>query len=211
MKIRSSALTVLALSTAIAAAGGILALTGTGTRFYSQPLQGVQLAQMLFGMLAVVVLLFVLGFVRYDVPSGLALGIAGLHDQLLTLALTSIVSLAFPQSYAMPALVVASAVFTCCFTIPILRESRLIGRGVSLREHTRDEVARMAVMKTLPVTARVLMAVLLILIAFVVSGGVLMFGFIVPLLAGIIASFLSATCITPYVWAAAASRTRSRR
>ncbi|MDD4080710.1 MAG: hypothetical protein PHP02_04780 [Eubacteriales bacterium] len=211
MKIRSSALMTLAASAVVVVVGLVLAFTGAGIRFLAQSLQGAQLTQMLFSMLAVVVLLYVLGFVRYDVPSGLALGTAGLHDQLVTLALTSILSRALPQSYAMPALVVASAVFTCCFTVPVLRESRLIGRGMSLREHTRDEVAQMAVKKTLPVLARVLAAALLIFLAFVVGGGITMFGFVVPLLAGIIASFLSATRVTPYVWAAGASKARNRR
>ncbi|NLG57503.1 MAG: hypothetical protein GX540_03705 [Clostridiales bacterium] len=211
MKIRSSALITLALAAVVVAVGLVMTFVGGGIRFYSQSAQMTQLDQMFWCMLAVVVLMFIFGFVRYDLPSGLALGTAALHDQLVTLAVTAIASRAFAQSYVMPALVVASAVFTCAFTIPVIREARLIGRGLSLREHTRDEVADMAVKKTRPVLLRVLVAALLIFIAFAISGGGLMFGFALPLLAGILAAGLSAWRVSPYVWAAAASRSKTRR
>lgn len=211
MKIRSSALMVLAASALVIVIGIVLALTGTGLKFYSQSAQAFDLTQMLWAMLAVVVLLFVFGFVRYDLPGALSMGIAGLHDQLLTLALTAILSIIFAQSYSMPALVVASAVYTCCFTVPVLREARLIGRSVSLREYTREEVAGMAVKKTMPMLILVGAAALLIFLAFAISGNALMIGFMLPMLAGIIAAFLSATRISPYIWAAAASRSRARR
>ncbi len=211
MKIRSSALVTLAVSVMVILIGIVLAVTGMGLKHYSQSFRPADITQMLWAMLAVVILLFVFGFVRYDMPGGLALGVAGLHDQLLTLALTTLASIAFVQSYSMPALVVGSAVFTCCFSVPVLREARLIGKSVSLREHTREEVAGMAVKKTMPVVILVGAVALLIFIAFAVSGNSLMIGFMLPVLAGIVASFLSATRITPYLWAAAASRSRSKR
>lgn len=211
MKIRSSALMVLALSAVVAVIGLVLVLTGAGLKSYAQAFRAADISQMLWSMLAVVVLLFVFGFIRYDMPGALALGAAGLHDQLLTLALAAVLSLAFPQGYSAPALVVASAVFTCCFTLPVLREARLIGRGVSQREKTRDEVAGMAVKKTMPVLILTGAAALLIFLAFAVSGNALMIGFMLPMLAGILAAFLSSTRITPYIWAAAASRSKARR
>ncbi len=211
MKIRSSAMMTLIASLVVAALGIVLAVTGTGLKFYSQTVHSAELVQMAWSMLAVVIVLFVFGVVRYDLAGGLSLGVAALHDQLLTLALASIASLAFPLSYSMPALVVASAVYTCCFNIPVLREARLIGRTVSQREHTRDEVAAMAVKKSMPVLIVLAVVSLLIFLAFVLSGSSLMLGFMLPMLAGILAAFLSATRITPYVWAYAASRSKSRR
>lgn len=211
MKIRSSAMMTLIASLVVAALGIALAATGAGLKFYSQSVQAAELVRMAWSMLAVVILLFVFGFVRYDLAGALSLGVAALHDQLLTLALSAIVSLALPLSYSMPALVVGGAVFTCCFSIPVIREARLVDRSVSRREHTRDEVAEMAVKKAMPVLFVLAVVALLIFLAYVVSGSSLMLGFMLPMLAGIAAAFLSATRIAPYVWAAVASRSKPRK
>lgn len=211
MKIRSSALAALAASAVVIVIGLVLALTGAGLKFSSQAAGGGDMAQMFWVMLAVVVLLFAFGFARYDLPGGLALGAAALHDQLLTLALSAIGGLVFPLSYILPALAAGSALYTCCCTLPVLREARLIGRGVSLRESTREEVAVMAVRKTRPVLLLTLAAALVIFIAFALSGGVRMIGAVLPLLTGIIAACFSAARISPFIWAAAASRSKGRK
>ena len=211
MKIRSSALMTLAASLVVVVLGIVLALTGAGLKFYSQSVHAGELTQMAWCMLAAVVVMAVFGMVRYDLAGGIALGAAALHEQLLTLALSSILSLVFSLSYNAPALVVGSVVYTCCFSIPVLREARLIGRANSQREFTRDEVAGMAVKKSMPVLTLTAVVALLIFLAFVFGGGTRMVGFMLPMLAGIAAAFLSATRITPYLWAAAVSRGKSRR
>ena len=99
MKIRSSALAALAASAVVIVIGLVLALTGAGLKFSSQAAGGGDMAQMFWVMLAVVVLLFAFGFARYDLPGGLALGAAALHDQLLTLALSAIGGLCSSQLY----------------------------------------------------------------------------------------------------------------
>lgn len=211
MKLRKSALMTLLVFAVVAALGLVITLTGEGIRFYSQSVHAGELVRMAWAMVAVVVMLTVFGLLRYDAAGGVALGVAALTDQLLTLALAAIGSLAFAQTYSLPALVAAAAVYTCCFSIPVLREARLIGRSLSQREHTRDEVAGMGVKAARPVMIAVLVVSLLIFVAFVVSGSTLMLGFMLPMLAGILAACLTVTLITPYVWAAMASRRPARR
>ncbi len=211
MHIRKSALNALIISALVAIAALALTLTGTALRFSFGAGVTVAYTALWLAILAVVVFSFLFGWARYDAWSGLTLGIAALHDQLLSLALASILSIFFGLGSAMPALLVAGIAFTYLFTIPVLREARTVGKATSLREMSRDEVAALAVKNTRPLRLLTLAVAALGLLAFILSGNLSMIGGVLPLLTGLAAALLSACFITPYVWAAFISRRKGKR
>lgn len=211
MTIRKSALNALIISAIVFALALILTLLGLGMKFQPGAALMTNMPQMWGGMLAVVLFSFVFGWIRYDLASGATLLVATLHDQLLTLALTSLLSVFAGLSATMPAFVLASVMFTYCFTIPLLRESRLIARGASLRELSREGAAEQAVKITRPLTTWLLGAIVLVLLAMLVSGNKALLGNLLPLIAGLIATLLSSIFITPYIWAAFAARRKARK
>jgi preprotein translocase subunit SecF len=211
MTVRKPALNTLIVSALIFLAAVVLAFTGLGMKFQSGADIMVNLPQLWWGMLAIVIFSFVFGWIRYDLASAFTLFIAALHDQLLTFALSSLVGIFVGLSATLPAFVLVSALFTYCFTIPFIRESRLIARGASLRELSREGAAKQAQKAVKPLALWLLGAILLVFIAMVVSGNALLLGNLVPLFAGLAAALLSSTLITPSIWAAFAARRKNRK
>ncbi len=210
MHLRKSALNAMILTSVVLLAALVLALLGTGPRFDYGAGSTISFPSLGWAVLACVVLSFLFGWARYDAVTGFSLSIAMLHDQLLSLALASLLSVVFGLSSVMPAMAVAGAVFTFLFTIPVLREARTIARNTSLRDMSRDGVAELAVKNTRRTALLTAVVVLLGLLAFLVSGNLSMIGAVLPLITGFAASLLSSCLITPYVWAAFTARRKGK-
>lgn len=209
MHLRKSALNAMILTSLVLLAALILALLGPAPRFDFGAASTVSFPSLLWAVLACVALSFLFGWARYDLAAGLALCVAMLHDQLLSLALTTLLSVLFGLNSVMPAMAVAGAAFTFLFSIPVLREARTIARNTSLRDMSREGMAETAVKNTHKAALLTTVVVLLGLLAFLVSGNLSMTGAVLPLITGFAASLLSRYLITPYVWAVFAARRKS--
>lgn len=208
MRIQKTALNVLIVSSLIILAALALALFGQGMKFAFGAQVATNFEPLFVALLAGVALSFLFGWLRYELAGGLALAIALLHDQLLTLAICAFYSLAFGLSAYTPALVFASAAFTCVFSIPLLRAAR--GHLRAVTGLSREQAASQAVQTARPVKTLVVALSVLVLAAFLLSGNIYMAGSLLPLIAGLIAAVLSSSLITPYVWAAFVFKARRR-
>lgn len=211
MNIRKSAVNMMIISAVVSLAALALALSGVAPRFNFGAVSTVSFTALWLAILAAVAISFLFGWARYDAGTGFTLCIAMLHDQLLSLALASLISVVFGLSSVMPALAIAGAVFTCLFSIPVLREARTVAKSTSLREMSRDEVAELAVKNTRTPARLTGVVVLLGFVAFIVSGNLSMIGAILPLITGLIAAIFSSCLITPYIWAAFSARRTGKR
>ncbi|HPY94343.1 MAG TPA: hypothetical protein PLR12_02855 [Clostridia bacterium] len=209
MRIHKTALNTIIISTLVALLALALGLFGQGMKFSLGAEAAMAWAPLLLSVLAALAVSFLFGWVRYGLDGGLSLAIAVLHDQLLSLAMCSIYSLAFGLSaYTVP-LLVAGLAFTYLFTVPLLRDARARMHGNS--SLTRAQAAEMAVKSTRPLKLLVVLLSALVLLAFAVGGNVHMYGSLLPLLSGLIAAALSSCLITPHVWAAFAIRASRRK
>ncbi len=199
------------LTSVVLLAALVFVLLGAGPRFDFGAAGTVSFPSLWWAVLACVALSFFFGLARYDFGTGLALCAAMLHDQLLSLALTTLLSVLFGLSSVMPAMAAAGAAFTFLFTVPVLREARTIARNTSLRDMSREGMAEMAVKNTHRTALLTAVVVLLGLLAFLVSGNLSMTGAVLPLITGSAASLLSRSLITPYVWAAFTTRRKGSR
>ena len=211
MRIRSSAINTLIISAVLAIAALALALLGAGMKFNFGAGATMDYPAFLLAILAAVLFSFAFGWMRYDLPSALSLGFAALHDLLLALALTSLLSNLFGLSSLTPALLIAGLSFTYCLTIPMLREARNIAKGTSLREMTREQVAEKALGNTRSLALLTSAAGVILLLAFIVSGNMNMLGAVMPLLASLAAALFSAHFITPFIWAAFIARRKAKK
>ena len=199
MRLHQSALKTLAVSALVVIIALVLALVGTGMRFNFGAGATVAYLPLVYAILAVVVVSFLFGWVRYELDGGITLGVAVLHDLLLSLALTSLLSLVFPLSAYAPVCVIAGVAASYVFSIPVLRDARQ-----GLRANTnlsRETVAAQAVKAGRPLKFTVAIVAVLSLAALVVSGNAVMVGTVLPLITGLLAALMSSCFLTPYLWA----------
>ncbi len=209
MRIHQSALKTLAVSALVCVLALVLALVGLGMKFNFGAEATVAYLPLLWAILATVIVSFLFGWVRYELDGGIALAVAVLHDLLLSLALTSLVSLVLPLTSYAPVFVVAGVAASYVFSVPVIRDARS-----ALRANTnlsREAAAKQAVSKGRPLKLVVALVALLSLLALVISGNSAMLGGILPLLTGLIAAFLSSCFMTPYLWASIKPRARNRK
>lgn len=211
MRIHKTALNTLIISALVALAALVMTLLGIGMKFVFGAEAIMAYLPLILAVLALVVLSFLFGWIRYDLAGALTLAAAVLHDQLLSLALCAIFSLAFGLSSYAPALLIAGVAATYCFTIPLLRDARQLIRGASSRDMTREQAADLARKKTSTLSVLTLFAAILVLAAFLVSGNIAMVGNVLPLITGLISALLSSRLISPYLWAAYTFRRANRK
>lgn len=209
MRISKTALNALIVSIVACLLALALTLFGKGLRFQFGAEATISYLPLWLAMLAAVIVSFFFGWVRYDLAGGIALCAAVLHDQLLSLALTAILSLAFGLSSYLPAFLVAGVAFTYLFTVPVLREARTLLKGNTGMD--RKAAAAQAVKSTRPLKFIVVAISALVFLAFLISGNMVMAGNLLPLITGLLAAAFSSCLITPYIWAAIVIRSKKRR
>ena len=211
MRINKGAASALVLSALVAILALVLALLGLGMKFNFGAGMTLSHLQLWAAILTAAVVSFLFGWIRYDLAGALALLAAVVHDQLLALALSSLLSNLFGLASAMPALVAGSLAFTYCLTVPVLREARAVGRSVSQREMSREDIARQAIRNTRPLCRVTVAFSALLILAFALSGNLTLLGAVLPLLAGLAAALLSSRLVTPFLWAAITPRRKGRK
>lgn len=211
MRINKSALNTLIGSTLIAIGALILALLGHAMKFNFGAEATMRYTPLFLAILAAVAVSFVFGWVRYSVAGGITLGVAVLHDQLLSLALCAILSMVFGLSSYAPALLIAGVVATYAFTVPQIRDARVLVRGTAGRSLSREDAATQSRAQNRPLKMSVAIAALLILVAFLVSGNMHMVGAVLPLFTGLLSALVSSCLITPFVWAACRGRRSGKK
>lgn len=186
---------------------GLAALAaGLGLRFHAHVKDTVDFIQLYICMAAAVVIAFVFGALRHSLGAGVALGLVALHDQLLTLALVSLLSILLPQSQSLPVLQVLAVAFTFCQSLPVLKAAIALRAATPLRDMDNDQVAQQAVRAGCLARRLAAGLALLMFIAGAVSGKGLLAGFLAPVPAALIASAFSARFLTPGLWAVCAAR-----
>jgi hypothetical protein len=206
MKANNMSGSAMMLSIALIVLGLAIALAGIGLKFYANMRDAVDFSQMLICMLAVVLFSFAYGAVRHSLAAGAALGLIALHDQLLTLALISLVSILVPQSQNLPFLIVMAVAFTYCQSLPLLRAAIELRASTTLRDMDHTQVAAKAVSQTAKLRLYGAIIALLLLIAGFISGNGLLAAFLSPLLIGLLVSVFSARFILPSLWIAMTTR-----
>lgn len=209
MRLSKTALNALIVTIIVSLLALALTLFGKGMRYQFGAEATISYLPLWLAMLAAVIVSFFFGWVRYDLDGGVALGAAVLHDQLLSLALTAILSLVLGLSSYTPAFLVAGLAYTYMLSVPILRDARTQLKGNS--NLSREDIAAQAVKSTRPLKFTVIAIAALVLLAFLVSGNKVMAGSVLPLVTGLLAAALSSCLITPYIWAAVTIRSRKRR
>lgn len=205
------------LSAIIIVVGALAALTGLGLKLGPAAKAAVDIPQLLFCSLAAAVLAFFYGFIRFDRANAITLGAAVLHDLLLTMALTVLLSVVLPRVTKVPAAttlaitVLLTVAFTFCQTIPILRAARHIVRTTSRRDVSLDEAAKMAVAETRSFRITVSVPALLLMAAAVVAGGIPMLAVLIVLPVALAVSYYSAERVTPMLWADCAAKLKTRK
>ena len=187
-------------SAILAVAGLVLALLGIGLKFQASAGDMVSLNNLYVGILAVVLTSFVFAAVRYNLSTGLVLGIVTLHDQLLTLALVAIVSIVLPQANIMPIMVIFSVVFTFAQNLPVIREIRDLRHANSLRDMSNEMVVELAVKSTKGLRlASAILAALFIAAGFISGNSKFLFS-LSPLVIGLLVSLYSSSVLTALLW-----------
>jgi len=211
MRINKSALNTLIGSALIMIGALILSLMGYAMQFNFGAEATMQYLPLILAILAAVAVSFVFGWIRYSVAGGITLGVAVLHDQLLSLALCAVISMAFGLSSYAPALLIAGVVASYVFTVPQIRDARVLVRGAAGKTMTREAAAIQARSSNRPLKMAVAIAALLMVLAFLISGNLHMVDAVLPLITGLISALVSSCLVTPFVWAAAPARSRSKR
>ena len=199
------------LSLAVFAVGLVFLLTGMGPRFSGSGGYTVDYMQLAVCVLLVTALSFGFGALRYSVASGFALGAAALHDQLIALALTALVGIAVPQMHLMPVMVVLACVLTFAHSLPVIRTAMELRSNTSQRDMTQEQVAFDAAKQTCAQRRITAGIAVVLLVAAAVGGGMRLAGWLLPVLAGLLASLVSARCLTPLAWAMAPHRGATKR
>lgn len=208
MRIHKTALNTIIISTLVGLLALALGLFGLGMRFANGAQAAFAWGPLLLAILAALVVSFLFGWLRYGVSGALTLAVAVLHDQLLSLAMCAIYSLAFGLSgHAMP-LLVAGLAFTYLFTVPVIRDAR--AQLMANPSLTWEQAASQAVAAGRPLKVAVTLLSALVLLALAVGGNAQMYGSLLPLLSGLIAAALSSHLISPYIWAAGRPGRRRR-
>ena len=192
-------------SLVVLAAGLVAVLAGIAPKFQSSASDMINFSQLYVSAAITVFIAFCFGAVRYSLAIGFGLALISLHDLLLTLALTALVSLALPQAAIMPVLVMFAPVFTFALSLPVIRAARDLRAANSARDMSDEQVAEEAVKSTR--SLRMGSAVLaLLFIAAGAAGGLKLAATLMPLLAGLAAAFLSSCVLTGKVWLLAGAR-----
>lgn len=210
MHMRKSALNAMILSAVLVVLALVLAVMGTAPKFVFGAQTTMDYPALFWAIAALAIVFFLFGWLRYDLPGGVAMLAAALHDQLLSLALSTLLSLAFGLSAYLPALLLAGAAATACFTIPTIREARHLVRNTPAKEINRQQIAKQAVANVCLLKITGLIFALLFLIVALVAGNKYMPGMILPLVTGLVSALLSSRFISPYVWAAILPRRKGR-
>ena len=192
-------------------AGIAVAAAGIGLKFLGSGREMVAMDALYISMAVTVLVTFIFGLVRYSLAVGLTLGAVALHDQLLTLAVVALVSIALPQTVVMPVMVIFSIVFTYCQSWPIIRAMHELRTANSQRDMDNDQIAAAAVRQTAGLRLVAVIMAALLIIAGAVSGNAALVGAMVPLAVGLIVSFYSAVCIIPSLWMMCAARFGKRK
>jgi hypothetical protein len=211
MRIHKTAFQAIIVSALVVLAALVMTLLNLGMKFHYGAQATMDYPSLFLTIILMVAVSFMFGWLRYSLAGGLTLAIAVLHDQLLSFALCAIVSPALKLSVYTPAFLLAGTAMTYCFTIPWLRAARKLMRTNAARDYTRQMAAQQALKQVKPLFLLTLTVAVLILLAFLVSGNLIMAGTLLPLVTGLIASVLSIRLITPSVWAAFTFRSRTRR
>ena len=211
MRIHKNALNALIGSALVVLGALILTVLKLGMKFNYGAEATMAYLPLILGILAAAVVSFLFGWLRYSLAGGLTLGIAVLHDLLLSLALCAILSLVLGLSAYAPAFVLAGTAYTFCFTIPWLRSARKLARANNSRDFTREMAVRQALQQTRPLFILTVAVAALMLLAFLVSGNLVMAGSLLPLITGLLVAAVSARCIMPYLWASFNFRQKTRK
>lgn len=174
-------------------------LAGLAPRFQASAADMINFPQLYISIAIAVIIAFCFGAVRYNMAVGFNLAIISLHDLLLTLALTALLSLALAQASIMPVLVIFAPVFTFAQSMPVIRAARDLRAANSVRDMSDVQAAEEASKssKGLRVSGAVLA---LLFIAAGAAGGFKLAGALIPLLAGLVASLYSSSLLTGKVW-----------
>lgn len=192
-------------SLVVLAAGLVAVLAGIAPKFQSSAADMINFSQLYVSAAITVFIAFCFGAVRYSLAIGFGLALISLHDLLLTLALTALVSLALPQAAIMPVLVMFAPVFTFALSLPVIRAARDLRAANSARDMSDEQVAEEAVKSTR--SLRMGSALLaLLFIAAGAAGGLKLTATLMPLLAGLAAALLSSCVLTGKVWLLAGAR-----
>ncbi len=214
---KKSSVPFLVFSLLIAAAGILIAVLKLGFVFNGTAASMINVTQMWLCMLAGVIFSLLYGFVRFDRAHAVALAFAALHDFLLTFALTAIATMVLPKMTSIPAAstlttaIVVSIAFVYCQTMIVLREGRQVIRTTSRRDVTLEDAAGLAVSNSRALRVRVVVALLVLVLAVSLVGGMGLFVAFVPVIISIFVSFYSAEKLTPYVWASSAAVLKGRK
>lgn len=211
MRTRLPALKLLTISLPIGIVAVVLGLMGKGMIFQPGAGAHVDFASLWMCILLTAGASFLFGWVRYGLSGAVALGLGLLHDLLITFALTSIISLVIAVPAAAPALIVSTAVFSFCLHVPVIREARTVLRGASSRDTTRQMAAEQAVKDTMKLKLFTASIFVLLVIAFVVSGGAKMWGAMLPLLMGLLVACVSSRFLVPNLWTAISPKRKGKR
>lgn len=209
MRLHQSALKSLAASLVVFAAALALAFLGIGLKYNFGAEATVLYLPLVYAVLAVAATSFLFGWLRYELDGGLTLAVAVLHDQLLSFALTSLLSLAFPLSSYAPVFLVAGVAASYVFSVPVLRDSRQTIRSNS--SLGREQAAGIAVKNGKPLKLMVAVISALSLAALIISGNSAVLGTVLPLFTGLLAALVSSCFLTPYLWASMNPKTSKRR
>ncbi|MHC1785911.1 MAG: hypothetical protein AB9880_02435 [Christensenellales bacterium] len=199
------------LSGLIILLGLAAAVTGLGLRFHANMKDAVDFAQLFICMGAVVLFSFLYGAARHSLGAGIALGLVALNDQLLTLAVVSLVAILLPQSQSLPLMIILTIAFTYCQNMPVLRAAINLRAATSMRETDNAAVIRQALQETRPLRRLSAGAALLLLLAGAISGNGLMAASLVPVLAGLLVSLFSAHFLMPQLWRMSAEKWGGRK
>lgn len=195
----------LAPSLLVMAAGLVLALAGLAPKFMTSASDMINFSQMYIGILVAVAVIFCFGAVRYSLAVGVNLAVISLHDLLLTLALTALLSLVLPQASIMPVMVLFAPVFTFTQSLPVIRAARDLRMANSTRDMSNEQVADEATRSTKGLRLGSAVLALLFIIAGA-AGGMKLAGALLPLLAGLVAALVASCTLTGNVWLCASAR-----
>lgn len=209
MRLHQSALKTLVISLLVFVAALVLAFLGIGLKYNFGAEATVLYLPLVYAVLAVVVTSFLFGWVRYELNGGVTLAVAVLHDQLLSFALTSLLSLVFPLSAYTPVFLVAGVAASYVFSVPVLRDARQTLR--SNNSLKREQAAAEAVKSGKPLKFTVAVIAALSLAALIISGNSAMLGTVLPLFTGLLSALVSSCFLTPYLWASMDPRISKRR
>lgn len=211
MKLLKNGKTILMASALVILAGVLAAFLFKTPHFYLNSGIMVDFAEYGAALAAMTAFSLLYGFVRYNRKMGLVLAFAVLHDQLLSLALVSLLSFFMPQSSSLTALLVMGVVFTYSQTFPVLRGIQHGVKNPVRENYSKENTADQAVSQTASLRRKSLLAAALLLVAGAASGKVLLASYLLPVLVTALVSCLSASALSPWLWLSLKDKHKSVR